>query len=194
MVPEITSATAIADCIAARLPEPNSVNSFLNTIPAPIYVTDPQGFVTFFNRACFPFAGRDPVVGKDRWCVTWKLFTETGHALPHEDCPMAVAIRGRHELRGVIAWAERPDGTRVRFMPFPTPIFSKEGEFLGAVNVLIDITEPEQATELRFLARQCRTIAMKQTGVVAATLSRLAAQYELKALAMELMGPVVGSS
>ena len=66
--------------------------SALDQIPAPIYVTDADGVVTYFNPACVGFAGRTPVAGKDRWCVTWKLFTDSGEPLPHDRCPMADAI------------------------------------------------------------------------------------------------------
>lgn len=43
--------------------------------------------------------------------------------LPHDECPMAQAIKLAKPLRGAYADAERPDGTRVRFTPFPTPLF-----------------------------------------------------------------------
>ena len=106
------------------------------------------GFVTYFNPSCIDFAGRTPAVGKDRWCVTWKLFTDTGEFLPHDQCPMADAIHCQREVRDVSAVAERPDGTRVNFMPYSAPILSEDGELLGAVNILIDITEQCQAGEL----------------------------------------------
>src|SRR3954465_12368674 len=90
----------------------------LDRIPAPIYVTDPGGYVVHFNPWCSAIAGRTPQAGKDRWCVTWKLFTMAGEALPHDACPMAEAIRDRRAVRGVTAVAQRPDGSRVIFMPF----------------------------------------------------------------------------
>ena len=62
------------------------------------------------------------------------------HALPHADCPMAVALRENRPLRGE-AIAERPDGTRVSFSAFPAPLRDAEGAVVGAVNVLVDITE-----------------------------------------------------
>ncbi|MDX3807932.1 hypothetical protein ACXIUS_15015 [Bosea thiooxidans] len=80
--------------------------------------------MTHFNKACINFAGRRPVPGRDRWCVTWKLSTIDGEFLPHECCPMAVAIKRRQPIRGLTAVAERPDGRRVHFAPFPTPIFN----------------------------------------------------------------------
>ncbi len=104
---------------------------------APTYMTNEEGVVVYANDACEPFAGRAPVLGVDRWCVTWKLYTDAGEFLPHDQCPMAVAIRERRAVRGASAVAERPDGTRVPFKPFPTPIFGRDGRLVGAVNVLM---------------------------------------------------------
>jgi hypothetical protein len=53
---------------------------------------------------------------------------------------MAVAVKKQQAIRGLEAVAERPDGTRVPFLPFPTPIFNASGVFVGAVNMLVDIT------------------------------------------------------
>src|SRR3954447_19304045 len=77
----------------------------LNELPAAIYITDTQGVVTHFNQTCIAFAGRTPRVGQDSWCVTWKLYTEEGEYLPHNQCPMAVAIRERRIIRGARAVA-----------------------------------------------------------------------------------------
>ena len=72
---------------------------------------------------------------------------------------MADAIHGKRKIRGVSAVAERPDGTRVHFVPYPTPLLSEDGEVLGAVNILIDVTEQRQAGELRAQAVRCRRLA-----------------------------------
>ena len=63
----------------------------LQALPAAIYTTDAKGRLTFFNCACIEFAGRTPKIG-DMWCVTWKLFSPDGTPLPHEECPMAIAL------------------------------------------------------------------------------------------------------
>ena len=47
--------------------------SMLDELPVPIYTTDAAGAVTYWNRACVEFAGREPELGQDRWCITWKL-------------------------------------------------------------------------------------------------------------------------
>ena len=39
------------------------------------------------------------------------------------------------------AVAEQPDGTRISFIPYPTPLFDKSGRLTGAVNMLVDISE-----------------------------------------------------
>jgi PAS domain S-box-containing protein len=60
---------------------------------------------------------------------------------------MAMAIKERRPITGYEAVAERPDGTRVPFMPFPSPLFDSSGEFIGAVNMLVDITERKRQEE-----------------------------------------------
>jgi PAS domain S-box-containing protein len=132
--------------------------SALDELPVPIYATDTTGAVTYWNRACVDFAGREPELGQDRWCVTWKLYTTAGEPLAHEDCPMAQAIKQKRPIREAIAIAERPDGSRVAFRPYPTPLFDKAGELVGAVNLLIDVTD-EQASALQLQAEHCRRLA-----------------------------------
>src|SRR5215212_2983637 len=132
--------------------------AILDELPVPIYVTDAQGGVTYSNRACVAFAGRRPELGHDRWCVTWKIYTTTGEPLPHDQCPMAQAIRQRRTIRDQVAIAERPDGTRVAFRPYPTPLFNDDGSLSGAVNMLIDVTA-EQSAMLVDQASRCRRLA-----------------------------------
>lgn len=122
----------------------------LQALPAAIYTTDADGRITFFNRACIDFAGRTPKIG-DMWCVTWKLFWPDGTPLAHEDCPMAIALKENRPVRDVEAIAERPDGSRICFMPYPTPLRDEAGRLLGAVNMLVDITTRKQAEERMML-------------------------------------------
>jgi PAS domain S-box-containing protein len=143
----ISALTARPDC-----------RSTLDSIPVPVYLTDASGAVTYWNSACVDFAGREPELGRDRWCVTWKLYTTTGDPLSHDSCPMAQAIMQKRPIREAIAIAERPDGSRVAFRAYPTPLFDAAGEMTGAVNLLIDVTG-EQAKALRQQADHCRRLA-----------------------------------
>jgi PAS domain S-box-containing protein len=130
----------------------------LDEIPAPIYVADQDGAVTYWNRACVAFAGREPQLGRDKWCVTWKIYTTDGDFMPHDQCPMAQAINTRKAVRDAVAIALRPDGSRVAFRPYPTPLFDKDGQFTGAINMLLDVTD-EQLVSLRNQAERCRRLA-----------------------------------
>ena len=132
--------------------------SVLDALPVPIYTTDANGAVTYWNEACVAFAGRKPEVGRDKWCVTWKIFTTTGEFLPHDQCPMAQAIHQKQVVRNAVAIAERPDGSRVAFTPYPTPLFDSDGKLTGAVNMLIDVSR-EQSAVLQEQAERCRRLA-----------------------------------
>jgi PAS domain-containing protein len=107
--------------------------------PLAAYATDATGRITFYNEAATALWGRRPLLGQERWCGSWHIYALDGSLLPHESCPMAVAIREDRRVRGVTAVAERPDGSRVQFMPFPTPLHDAEDQLVGAVNVLIDL-------------------------------------------------------
>jgi len=121
------------------------LRQLLDALPAAIYTTDAQGKITYYNRAAVELAGREPEIGKDEWCVTFRLFSPDGKFLPHDQCPMAVALREKRPIRGVEALAQRPDGTLFPFLPFPTPIVDDSGHLVGAVNMLVDISERKQS-------------------------------------------------
>jgi len=119
----------------------------LEDLPVAIYTTDAEGRVTYYNGACVELSGRQPVLGHDRWSVAWKLFTPSGDPLPHSESPTAVTLRELRPIRGVELVAERPDGSRSNICPYPTPIFDPAGDCLGAVTMLVDITEQKLAHE-----------------------------------------------
>ena len=123
----------------------------LGELPAAIYVTDALGRITYFNEAAATLWGHRPTLGTSEWCGSWKLFWPDGRALPHGDCPMAIAIKEKRTVRGMEAIAERPDGTRVPFEPYPTPLFDDSGALIGAVNMLIDVTDRKRAEEVKRL-------------------------------------------
>jgi PAS domain S-box-containing protein len=119
----------------------------VNALPAAVYTTDPSGRITYYNEAAAALWGCRPDLGNSDWCGSWKLFWPDGRVMPHDQCPMATAVKKQQAIRGLEAVAERPDGTRVPFLPFPTPIFNASGVFVGAVNMLVDISERKRAEE-----------------------------------------------
>jgi hypothetical protein len=91
---------------------------------------------------------------------------------------MAQAIREKREIRGAIAIAMRPDGTRRAFTPYPTPLLEADGRLKGAVNMLIDVSET-QAHALAEQARRCRRLAQATLNrSINNLLSQMAENYE----------------
>ncbi|GEP59561.1 PAS domain-containing protein [Reyranella soli] len=183
MVPQGLDAEDIVQVALKALDgRPDGNPASLDDLPTALYVTDRDGVVTWYNRACIDFAGRTPVANSDRWCVTWKLMTNDGASLPHDQCPMATAIKEQRSIRGVTAIAERPDGRRVAFQPYPTPLFDASGKFTGAVNLLVDITAARRRDEFLAHARRCRRLArtINDPQTIAA-LQRMGEEYETTA-------------
>jgi PAS domain S-box-containing protein len=114
--------------------------TFLEALGVAVYTTDAEGRITYFNEAAVKFWGRRPSLGEE-WCGSLRLFHVDGRPLAHGECPMAIALKENREVRGWTALAERPDGRRVAFQPYPTPLRDATGRLVGAVNVLVDVTE-----------------------------------------------------
>lgn len=166
----------------------------LDELPVPIYTTDADGAITYWNRECVVFTGRQPELGRDRWCVTWQLYTTTGERLPHETCPMATAITKKCEVRGEVAIALRPDGSRRAFTPYPTPLFDNAGNLTGAVNMLIDVTN-QQASVLSEQAARCKRLAKAVTDKpTLQILSRMAEGYAATAAALKASSEVTAKA
>ena len=113
----------------------------LDVLPAAVYITDADGRITYYNDAAAALWGHRPELGKSEWCGSWKLYWPDGTPLPHDQCPMALALKERRPIRGMEAVAERPDGTRVQFIANPQPLYDPSGAFIGAVNLLVDIDQ-----------------------------------------------------
>jgi PAS domain S-box-containing protein len=127
----------------------------IEAIPAAVYTTDAQGRITFYNEAAAALWGCRPKLGESKFCGSWKLYWPDGTALPHDECPMAMALRQKRPIRGMEAIAERPDGTRVPFVPYPTPLFDESRKLTGAVNMLVDISDRKHA-EARLAERNAQ--------------------------------------
>jgi len=131
------------------------LQDLLAAIPAAIYTTDASGTITYYNEAAVEFAGRRPIIGRDKWSVAWKLYWPDGTPLPHDQTPIALALKSDRPIRGKEAIAERPDGTRIPYIPFPTPLHDSNGKLIGAINMLVDVSERKQAeTQQRVLMRE----------------------------------------
>ncbi|MEA1831714.1 hypothetical protein U8607_06410 [Methylobacterium durans] len=109
------------------------------SLRSPLYTTDAQGWLTYYNEAAAALWGYRPTLGTARWCGSWRIFTTDGAPLPLDRCPMAVALKEGRPVRGVQAVLERPDGSRQPFMPYPTPLYDRTGRLIAGSNILLPL-------------------------------------------------------
>jgi PAS domain S-box-containing protein len=148
----VESLAARRDSSSDTAADDDRYREFLEALGVAVYTTDVHGKITFFNEAAAELWGRRPELGEE-WCGSVRLFWSDGSPLAHGDCPMAIALKEGRAVRGFTAIAERPDGSRVDFQPYPTPLYDRAGRLIGAVNVLVDLTERRRVeVELRSTA------------------------------------------
>src|SRR5262245_38247762 len=164
----------------AETRESHWAHELLEALPAAVYTTDAAGRITYYNQAAADLWGRRPTPGDDQWCGSWRLYWPDGRPMRHDECPMAVALRESRPVRGVEAVAERPDGRRVPFIPYQTPLRDATGTVVGAVNMLVDISDRnaaetaarEREARLALLAREVDHRARNVLAIVQAVARR----------------------
>lgn len=119
----------------------------LNVLPAAAYMCNADGLISYFNDHATGLWGREPLLldPADRFCGSFRLFTPDGTPIPHSECWMALALRLDREFDGEEIMIERPDGELRTVLAHANPIRDEAGALLGAVNILVDITERKRA-------------------------------------------------
>src|SRR5689334_6504243 len=116
----------------------------LYKLPVGVYTCNAEGYIELYNEAAVQLWGRTPEAGKEKWCGSWKMYNTDGTLLPHDECPMAMAIKEGRTVRNEII-VEQPDGTRYSVIPHTQPLRDLSGNITGAVNTVIDITHLAEA-------------------------------------------------
>ena len=134
-------------------------------LPAAVYTTDEMGRITLFNEHAVELWGRRPKLGKDCWCGSWKIYHPDGTPWPHDECPMAVTLRQGRSLHGEEMIIERPDGSKAFALANPVPLFGAAGEVVGAVNMMLDVTEMKQLEEQYRQSQKMEAVGQLAAGV-----------------------------
>jgi PAS domain S-box-containing protein len=113
----------------------------LRGLPVAVYTCDAQGRILLFNEAAVTLWGRRPKTHAELWCGSHKIFTPHGQPVPLDTCPMADAIQNGTSINAAEIVVERPDGTQRNVLAHPQALFDASGKVIGAMNVLIDITD-----------------------------------------------------
>lgn len=127
----------------------------LDSLPMAAYTCDENGLITYFNEQAREVWGRSPMLKHpdERFCGGHRIFDITGNRLRPEECWMAVALREERAIRGKELLIERPDGSRRHVLVHVNPLNDAEDRLVGAVNVLMDVTEKKKL-EAHFLRAQ----------------------------------------
>ena len=121
----------------------------LERMPAGAYLCDRNGLITYYNQQAEQLWGRAPKLNDpiDRYCGSFKLYASDGTPIKHSECWMALALREETAYDGQEIIVERPDGQRMTVLAHASPIWDDDDELMGAVNVLVDISDRKRAEE-----------------------------------------------
>ena len=121
---------------------------------------------TFYcNQSAVDLWGEPPILGKDRWYDLAAFRHADGTPMAQADCPTEIALKQGRIVRGVEAIIERKDGSRVRIIPYPTPLYDEKGAIAGVINMTVDISERKKA-ELALAERNVQFALAAKTALV----------------------------
>ena len=120
-----------------------------------IIVCDDQGRFTFANAAARRMALQDPegatlAINQEVWGVA---HYPDGRRIPREEWSISRALRGETTIGGEVRFV-RPDGSHYDVLISTAPLNNADGNLVGAVAGLLDITERKRAEEERDRLRQ----------------------------------------
>jgi PAS domain S-box-containing protein len=140
----------------------------LEKLPAGAYTCDRDGRINYFNARAAELWGREPRLNDptERYCGSHQLLTSKGFPISHEQCWMALALQTGEEYHGREIIIERPDRRRVTVLAHVTPLRDEQGNLIGAMNVLVDITERKQAEhQLNEYSKNLQALSQKLRNV-----------------------------
>jgi PAS domain S-box-containing protein len=121
----------------------------LEVLPAAVYVCDLDGIVVRYNKRAAELWGRSPMPGDadELYCGSHRLYRPNGDLLPHDETPMADAMRDGVSFRNVEVQIEQPSGKRLWVLVSVDPLRDSGGNIIGAINCFQDITQHKLAQQ-----------------------------------------------
>lgn len=177
----IVGASKIARDITERKQAEQHLAQLVDALPAAVFTTDAKGMVTHFNQAAVDLCGSQPTPDVTLWCGSWRLVGPDGQPIPEQACPLRQSLATGQPTPGLEALIKHPDGSLVPVTHHSTPLRHESGDWLGTVNMLVDLRERKRTEhQLHEAANELeRRIAER-------TQELLSSQERLRALASEL--------
>lgn len=119
------------------------IDSWIDHVPVPAYVTDNNGFILSYNEHAGTLWGRHPEKGIDRWSAAYKMYTLDGSPITSGDSPVAIAIAAGSTIQIDMLIIERPDGTQRLVLPHVKLVYQEQGYVSHAVATLSDLGNPK---------------------------------------------------
>lgn len=136
-----------------------SWRALMESMPVAACMYDVDGQIFWYNSAAVRLWGRHPDPGRDRWCGFVRQYWPDGAPMRPEESPSALILRGKAVESGFEAMGERPDGSKVYFIPQLLVLHDRQGNVIGGVNMLLDITaRREMEAALRSRETEFRAI------------------------------------
>ena len=125
------------------------VHRLLDLLPAGACLCAADGRITHYTAQAADLWGHRPDLATDapRWCGALRLFDEDGRALPHDELPIAHALREGRPHHGRRLEIERPDGQRRHALSYASPLLDERGTVVGGLDLLVDVTERHHAAQ-----------------------------------------------
>ena len=156
--------------------------------PVAMYTVDANGTIQEFNQNAIALWGREPRRGdpSESYCCAYGIYTPDGTRIPHAKNAVADVLEGRVDAAiDVEAVLERHDGTRVCVVANVVPLKNVQGEIIGAMNCLVDMTYRKNVED----ALVSNNLEL-QTAKLAADKANLAKSEFLSNMSHELRTPL----
>ncbi|HEY0020625.1 MAG TPA: PAS domain-containing protein [Longimicrobium sp.] len=117
-------------------------SAILRQIADGVVMADAEGRISFVNEAgqrILGMAGLGTQV--DDYSGTFRVLTPEGEPFPNDELPLVRAVKRGETVLGVEWVSVHPDGTRALVQGSAAPVLATDGQTLGAVVTMRDVTE-----------------------------------------------------
>ena len=161
-------------------------------LPAAVYTCDVDGRVTLFNDAATALWGRTPELHIDAMVRILEALSSRWLAGALARVSDGVDVERRDgAISGEEVVIERPDGTRRHVIPYPEPLRDASGAVVGAVNMLVDITDRKRAETETIVPEERPAMELAGMTRLHEFSTRLLAETDLQRLLEDVLDAIV---